>query len=61
VKLEVSVSSDLGDHNHAGCLATAMHVINAIPAVVAAPPGIATFLDLPVIAGRHGAPGRVHG
>ena len=32
VKVEVSVSSDLGDHNHAGCLATAMHVVNAIPA-----------------------------
>lgn len=46
VKLEVSVSSDLGDHNHAGCLATAMHVINAIPAVVAADPGVLTLLDL---------------
>jgi 4-hydroxy-tetrahydrodipicolinate reductase len=46
VKLEVSLSSDLGDHNHAGCLATAMHVINAIPAVVAADPGVLTLLDL---------------
>jgi 4-hydroxy-tetrahydrodipicolinate reductase len=46
VKVEVSVSSDLGDHNHAGCLATAMHVINAIPAVVAADPGVLTLLDL---------------
>ncbi|MHB1139569.1 MAG: NAD(P)H-dependent amine dehydrogenase family protein, partial [Microthrixaceae bacterium] len=27
VEVELSVSSDLGDHNHAGCLATAMHVI----------------------------------
>ena len=48
VHLELSVSSDLGDHNHAGCLATAMHVINAIPAVVAAEPGVKTMLDLPV-------------
>ena len=31
VKLELELSSDLGDHNHAGCLATAMHVVNAIP------------------------------
>ena len=37
---------------------TAAHAVNAIPAVVAAPPGIATFLDLPMIAGRHGAAGR---
>ena len=31
---------------------TAAHALNAIPAVVAAPPGIATFLDLPMITGR---------
>ena len=36
VHVELGVSSHLGDHNHAGCLATAMHVINAIPHVVAA-------------------------
>lgn len=48
VKVELSLSSDVGDHNHAGCLATAMHVINAIPAVVAAEPGVKTILDLPV-------------
>ena len=30
-----------------GLLATAMHAVNAIDAVIAAPPGIATFLDLP--------------
>ena len=47
VAMELSLSSDLGDHNHAGCLATAMHVVNAIPAVVAAPPGVVTILDLP--------------
>lgn len=48
VRSELELSSHLGDHNHAGCLATAMHVINAIPAVVAAEPGIVTMLDLPV-------------
>ncbi len=46
--LELALSSDRGDHNHAGCLATAMHVVNAIPAVVAAEPGVLTLLDLPV-------------
>ena len=48
VKLELELSSDIGDHNHAGCLATAMHVCNAIPHVVEAPPGVVTMLDLPV-------------
>ena len=48
VHLELSVSSPNGDHNHAGCLATAMHVLNAVPAVVAAEPGLVTMLDLPV-------------
>jgi hypothetical protein len=48
VDMELKLSSDLGDHNHAGCLATAMHVVNAIPAVVAASPGVKTVLDLPV-------------
>ncbi|MFP5255918.1 MAG: diacylglycerol kinase [Acidimicrobiia bacterium] len=48
LQLELSLSSDHGDHNHAGCLATAMHVVNAIPAVVEASPGVKTLLDLPV-------------
>ena len=34
------------------CLGTAMHAIHAIPHVCAAEPGIRTFLDLPIIAGR---------
>ncbi len=48
VKIEVELSSDVGDHNHAGCLATAMHVVNAIPPVVESTPGVKTMLDLPV-------------
>jgi 4-hydroxy-tetrahydrodipicolinate reductase len=48
LKIELELSSDHGDHNHAGCLATAMHVVNAIPSVVQAEPGIVTMLDLPV-------------
>lgn len=35
-----------------GVVATAMHCVNSIPYVVAAPPGIQTYLDLPLIAGR---------
>ncbi len=53
LKLELELSSDHGDHNHAGCLATAMHVINAIPHVAAAEPGVLTYLDLPVYTARH--------
>jgi 4-hydroxy-tetrahydrodipicolinate reductase len=41
-----------GDHNTAGLKATAMRLVNAIPAVVAAPPGLITALDLPPITGR---------
>jgi 4-hydroxy-tetrahydrodipicolinate reductase len=53
VTLTLELSSDRGDHNHAGCLATAMHVINAIPHVVDADPGVLTMLDLPVYSARH--------
>jgi hypothetical protein len=35
-----------------GIVATAMHCVNSIPYVVAAPPGIRTYVDLPLIAGR---------
>ena len=35
-----------------GIVATAMHCVNSIPAVCAAPPGIRTDLDLPLISGR---------
>ncbi len=33
LKVSIELSSDVGDHNYAGCLATAMHLLNAIPAV----------------------------
>ncbi len=41
-----------GDHNTAGLKATAMRLVNAVPAVVAAAPGLVTALDLPLITGR---------
>ena len=41
-----------GDHNTAGLKATAMRLVNAVPAVVAAPAGLVTALDLPMITGR---------
>ena len=41
-----------GDHNYAAILAAAGRIVNAIPAVVAAPPGIRTTLDLPLVTGQ---------
>ena len=35
-----------------GIVATALHCVNSIPALCAAPPGIRTYLDLPLITGR---------
>ncbi len=35
-----------------GIVVTAMHCVNSIPAVVAAAPGVRTYVDLPLIAGR---------
>jgi hypothetical protein len=45
-----SLDDDL-DRNP-GIVATAMHCVNSIPAVVAAEPGIRTYLDLPLMPGR---------
>lgn len=50
--LDLSLSSPNGDHNHAGLVATAARVVNAIPAVIDAAPGIVTALDLPPITGK---------
>jgi 4-hydroxy-tetrahydrodipicolinate reductase len=50
--LDLCLSSRKGDHNHAGLVATAARVVNAIPAVVNAAPGITTTLDLPLITGK---------
>ena len=41
-----------GDHNTGGLLVTAMRVLNAIPAVCAAPPGLLSTLDLPLVTGK---------
>lgn len=41
-----------GDHTEAGIIGTAMRLVNAIPAVCAAAPGLVTPLDLPVFTGK---------
>jgi hypothetical protein len=45
-----------GLERNRGIVATAMHCVNAIPYVCQAAPGIKTYLDLPLVAGR-AAPG----
>ncbi|WP_067680287.1 NAD(P)H-dependent amine dehydrogenase family protein [Nocardia miyunensis] len=51
--VDICPTSRKGDHNHAAIVAAAGRIVNAIPAVVAAEPGIRTTLDLPLI-GRPG-------
>jgi 2,4-diaminopentanoate dehydrogenase len=41
-----------GLESNNGIVATAAHCVNSIPAVCAAEPGIATYLDLPLISGK---------
>jgi 4-hydroxy-tetrahydrodipicolinate reductase len=50
--VDLSMVGDDGDHNTGGLLATAMRLLNAIPAVVEAPPGLLTPFDLPLVTGR---------
>jgi hypothetical protein len=40
-------------HHFDGATSTAMPAVNAIPHVVAAPPGILNHQNLPLITGRH--------
>ncbi len=50
--VDIVPSSRKGDHNHAAIVGAAGRIVNAIPAVVAAPPGIRTTLDLPLVTGQ---------
>jgi hypothetical protein len=50
--LDLQLLGSDGDHNTAGLKATAMRLVNAIPAVVEGAPGLLTALDLPPVYGR---------
>jgi len=41
-----------GDHNVSGMITTAQRIINSLPTVVAAEPGIVRAIDLPLVTGR---------
>lgn len=71
-RFEVEIQGDPGGHftihgwhpesiaagleRNPGIVATANHCVSAIPAVVRAEPGIRTYLDLPLVAGRAARP-----
>ncbi|MGH3724330.1 MAG: NAD(P)H-dependent amine dehydrogenase family protein [Mycobacterium sp.] len=50
--MDVCPTSRFGDHNYAAILAAAGRIVNAIPGVIAAQPGIRTTLDMPLITGK---------
>ena len=50
--IDICPTSTAGDHNHAAIVAAAGRIVNAIPDVVAAAPGIRTTLDLPLVTGK---------
>jgi hypothetical protein len=49
--VDIVPGSRYGDHNHAAISGAAGRIVNAIPAVIAAPPGIRTTIDLPLVTG----------
>ncbi len=49
---EIEPRGEDGDHNTAGITGTAMRVVNAIPAVCDAAPGVVSILDLPLFSAR---------
>ena len=50
--LDLQLLGSDGDHNTAGLKATAMRLVNSVPAVVEGPPGLLTALDLPLVTGK---------
>ena len=50
--LDLQLMGTDGDHNTAGLKATAMRLVNSVPAVISAPPGLVTALDLPLVTGK---------
>jgi 4-hydroxy-tetrahydrodipicolinate reductase len=49
--VDLQLQGSDGDHNTTGLKATAMRLVNAIPSVVAASPGLLSALDLPLVTG----------
>lgn len=52
LRLELAHRGEHGDHNVSGMIVTAQRLVNAVPAVVAARPGLLSPLELPLVTGR---------
>ncbi|MGB5812726.1 MAG: hypothetical protein WBG86_19485, partial [Polyangiales bacterium] len=52
MKLDYEFADEHGDHAVGGVLLTATRIVNAIPAVCAAPSGLLSALDLPMVTGK---------
>ena len=52
MRCDLQIGFHSADHNIDGCVASAMRVVNAIPVVCAASPGLKSWLDLPMYGGR---------
>jgi hypothetical protein len=52
IRCELEFEDERGDHAVGGLLLTATRLVNAIPAVCAAPAGLLSALDLPLVTGR---------
>jgi 4-hydroxy-tetrahydrodipicolinate reductase len=50
--LDLQMMGDDGDHNTAGLVGTAGRIVNAIPYVCRAEPGLLSGLDLPLVTGK---------
>ena len=53
LECELKFEGPDGDHNTGGLIATAMRLLNAIPAVCDAPAGVLSTLDLPLVTSRN--------
>jgi 4-hydroxy-tetrahydrodipicolinate reductase len=51
--VELEMEGDDGDHNIGGLVGTAMRLLNAVPAVCAASPGLLSTFDLPLYGAKH--------
>src|SRR5437667_2775900 len=52
MQCELEFADETGDHAVGGVLLTATRIVNAIPAVCDARPGLLSVLDLPLVTGR---------
>ena len=52
IRCELEFEDETGDHAVGGVILTATRIVNAIPAVCQAAPGLLSALDLPLVTGR---------